>query len=245
MTEREAFLKAICDSPDDDTPRLVYADWLTEHGEESRAEFIRVQCELARTPEFFEREAKDGLVDAVYVYPAGSVLPPDMTVRYQVTDGGGIVARWREPNPRHAELEARSLAMVEAFRSEWILPTPFTTQAEWDALDALDRPGVCTFRRGFLHSVTCPGDDWARHGDAVLREHPVREVTFTEFRSLHLPRSFYTGPFPNWLAIDEVFQEYRLLTHPETGEPVFTPTLVIWADVFTRRWPGVTFRPAE
>jgi uncharacterized protein (TIGR02996 family) len=48
MTEGEAFLRAIADSPYDDTPRLVYADWLDEHGEQDRAEFIRVQVELAR-----------------------------------------------------------------------------------------------------------------------------------------------------------------------------------------------------
>jgi uncharacterized protein (TIGR02996 family) len=48
MNERAALLKAICENPDDDTPRLVFADWLQEHGEEERAEFIRVQCEVAR-----------------------------------------------------------------------------------------------------------------------------------------------------------------------------------------------------
>jgi uncharacterized protein (TIGR02996 family) len=44
----EAFLRAICEEPDDDTHRLVYADWLDEHGQPERAEFIRVQCALAK-----------------------------------------------------------------------------------------------------------------------------------------------------------------------------------------------------
>jgi uncharacterized protein (TIGR02996 family) len=48
MNERDALLKAVCGNPDDDTPRLVFADWLQENGEEERAEFIRVQIELAR-----------------------------------------------------------------------------------------------------------------------------------------------------------------------------------------------------
>ena len=48
MSEREALLRAICDHPDDDTPRLVFADWLQEHGEEDRAEFIRVSIEVAQ-----------------------------------------------------------------------------------------------------------------------------------------------------------------------------------------------------
>jgi uncharacterized protein (TIGR02996 family) len=45
---REAFLNTIRHDPDDDLPRLVYADWLEEQGDDARAEFIRVQCELAR-----------------------------------------------------------------------------------------------------------------------------------------------------------------------------------------------------
>jgi uncharacterized protein (TIGR02996 family) len=45
-----ALLRAVCHSPADDAPRLVYADWLDEHGRPERAEFIRVQCELARLP---------------------------------------------------------------------------------------------------------------------------------------------------------------------------------------------------
>lgn len=45
--DEEGFFRTILDNPDDDTPRLVYADWLEDHGETERAEFIRVQCELA------------------------------------------------------------------------------------------------------------------------------------------------------------------------------------------------------
>jgi uncharacterized protein (TIGR02996 family) len=51
MTREEGFLRAICAEPDDDGPRLVYADWLEEHRHLDRAEFIRVQCALARLPE--------------------------------------------------------------------------------------------------------------------------------------------------------------------------------------------------
>jgi uncharacterized protein (TIGR02996 family) len=46
-TEQLALWSAIRANPDDDTPRLVYADWLQENGEDERAEFIRVQCQLA------------------------------------------------------------------------------------------------------------------------------------------------------------------------------------------------------
>lgn len=43
-----ALLAAIAVSPDDDLPRLVYADWLDENGQPLRAEFIRLQIEIAK-----------------------------------------------------------------------------------------------------------------------------------------------------------------------------------------------------
>jgi uncharacterized protein (TIGR02996 family) len=50
----QAFLQAIREDPDDDTPRLIYADWLQEQGSqanEDRANFIRWQCRLAHMAE--------------------------------------------------------------------------------------------------------------------------------------------------------------------------------------------------
>jgi uncharacterized protein (TIGR02996 family) len=46
MTEREALVAAIAANPDNDTPRLIFADWLQENGEDDRAEFIRLECQL-------------------------------------------------------------------------------------------------------------------------------------------------------------------------------------------------------
>jgi uncharacterized protein (TIGR02996 family) len=51
MTHEEAFIQAIRETPHDDAPRLIYADWLEEHGQADRAEFIRVQCQFARLTE--------------------------------------------------------------------------------------------------------------------------------------------------------------------------------------------------
>jgi uncharacterized protein (TIGR02996 family) len=50
------FLEAILAQPDDDAPRLVYADWLEEQGDSARAEFIRVQVERARLPRWDARQ---------------------------------------------------------------------------------------------------------------------------------------------------------------------------------------------
>ena len=58
-----AFMKRITDDPDDDLPRLVFADWLDEHGRGEYAEFIRLQIDRARrgeaAPSARERELFD------------------------------------------------------------------------------------------------------------------------------------------------------------------------------------------
>jgi uncharacterized protein (TIGR02996 family) len=46
MNERDAFVRGIAADLYDDAPRLAFADWLDEHREHDRAEFVRVQCEL-------------------------------------------------------------------------------------------------------------------------------------------------------------------------------------------------------
>jgi uncharacterized protein (TIGR02996 family) len=52
MLENPELVAAILDDPDDDGPRLVYADWLEERGD-PRGTFIRLQCQR-------ERAARDG-----------------------------------------------------------------------------------------------------------------------------------------------------------------------------------------
>lgn len=44
-SDGDALFRAICELPAEDTPRLMYADWLQENGQPERAEFIRLQCE--------------------------------------------------------------------------------------------------------------------------------------------------------------------------------------------------------
>jgi uncharacterized protein (TIGR02996 family) len=48
MCEMNEFLGAVRAAPDEDAPRLVFADWLDEHARPEWAELIRLQCELAR-----------------------------------------------------------------------------------------------------------------------------------------------------------------------------------------------------
>jgi uncharacterized protein (TIGR02996 family) len=48
--EDEAFQQAIRAAPEDETAKLVYADWLDERGD-IRGEFIRLEHQLAHLPQ--------------------------------------------------------------------------------------------------------------------------------------------------------------------------------------------------
>jgi uncharacterized protein (TIGR02996 family) len=67
LREGAALLQAVCEQPWDDCVRLVYADWLEEHGEPERAAFIRFQCEYpswdSSHPQFRILLARDGEFD--------------------------------------------------------------------------------------------------------------------------------------------------------------------------------------
>lgn len=49
MNDHDALLRAIGEQPDEDTPRLMYADWLEENDQSERADFVRNQVELGRS----------------------------------------------------------------------------------------------------------------------------------------------------------------------------------------------------
>jgi uncharacterized protein (TIGR02996 family) len=61
-SEEKAFMDEIAASPDDDAPRLVFADWLEERGD-PRAELIRLQCEMPKLEDYKARRALQVRVD--------------------------------------------------------------------------------------------------------------------------------------------------------------------------------------
>ena len=75
MHDRESFLRAIFSNPDDDLPRLVFADYLQENGDENWAEFIRLQCELAAKHEV-DLDKRRAMVDRTWAL--AKLLHPDL-----------------------------------------------------------------------------------------------------------------------------------------------------------------------
>src|SRR5262245_35805795 len=52
MTDHDALLRAICENPREDTPRLAFADWLEENGQPERAAFIRTDIAMSLRDEW-------------------------------------------------------------------------------------------------------------------------------------------------------------------------------------------------
>lgn len=149
MSDERALIAAILTHHDEDTPRLMYADYLDENGQPERAEFIRVQCELARIIAAGTADPKKGVNLATGRYKS----PPDFE-------------RWQVLDRREREL----------FNYAW---QNWLGACREIVPKGMRIPEYVEFRRGFIERVTCESADWIAHGDAITREHPIRRVKLT------------------------------------------------------------------
>jgi uncharacterized protein (TIGR02996 family) len=79
VTEDEAFIRAIVDSPGDDTPRLVYADWLDEHAD-PRGPYLRAEVAWAATDDSSDRETLRQLAKSLATVWVARVSRPPVGV---------------------------------------------------------------------------------------------------------------------------------------------------------------------
>jgi len=149
MTERD-LLTAIRADLDDDTPRLACAAWFEENGHPARAEFIRLQCELARLPFWSERRAallarSEELLQAESGQWLGALLAkPGTGAKVAVSNLGG--GAWM------------GMRSAEEF---YYGREPFLEL------------GFC---RGFLDEAHCDPRTFIAVADALVRHTPVRRV---------------------------------------------------------------------
>jgi uncharacterized protein (TIGR02996 family) len=116
MTEAEGFLRAIAEDPDEDAHRLVFADWLDDHGSPEQAAFIRVQCALARLP--MDHQARQALrAEEARLKPAVEALLPRLRGITWGTFERGLVTYVRAATPaafrRHATRVAVTMPIVK------------------------------------------------------------------------------------------------------------------------------------
>ena len=96
LTHEGAFLADICEHPDDDAPRLVYADWLDDHGQPERARLIRVQCEFAQLAELDDPASQERHRPGRCPSPGATALPGRAHDRRLTSRNPGPTLRLRQ-----------------------------------------------------------------------------------------------------------------------------------------------------
>lgn len=154
MTTAADFLAAIIAQPKCDATRLIFADWLEENGEPERAEFIRVQCELAK------RECVDVWCEKIYREKCPIGTPCEYA-----KECDGLRRRERELLDRADEGDELP------HRIRWLVAeNPSYT------LEGALSP---RWSRGFVSEVTCRWSDWQAHHEQIRATQPVTTVRLT------------------------------------------------------------------
>jgi uncharacterized protein (TIGR02996 family) len=119
MRESDALCRAIVADPDDDTPRLVYADWLQEHDRAEEAELIRVQCALEASPpdhpEYVEWQTRE---EELKLWLAAHAPGPEPKFPAGLYVSGGS-RRWTDSRrgfPRFLEFDGNAYSGLKPMR---------------------------------------------------------------------------------------------------------------------------------
>lgn len=179
LTDDEAsFRKAICWNPADDAPRLIYADWLDEHGKEEHAEFIRLQIEHA------ELQFKEVKIPKHGMYELGKhlALQQEMKILNEFQNGR-----------RRKEIQARIQELLQ-YWSLFTAPTPFemATIRRDGALEVCwcphkaksyeEQPLIhSTLKRGLISEISFgnPGL-FMKFGAEIFTCHPIEKLTILD-----------------------------------------------------------------
>jgi uncharacterized protein (TIGR02996 family) len=127
----DAFLSDIIANPDDDTPRLVYADWLDENGDPERARFIRVQCRLAAMGQYDpERDELEDEQAALLATNGKKWLKPLAKITTNVQFRRGFPHRFALPAAKFAAKGEAAFAAAPTLRDYRVLQP----KKGWDEL---------------------------------------------------------------------------------------------------------------
>lgn len=216
MSDEEALLAAIIANPDEDTPRLVFADWLDENGQPDRAEFIRLQIERASTP---------GLVNEV----RQRLLTRETTLlsRYR--------KEWLRPfqkllQPKTCKFQRGFVDYVEA-------------EASFYLRSAAELYRMTPVRELLLHNASAlvalsrserPKGTRLRLGlGGFSRFHPRSKLDLLEFAPAGLEPWLATGEWLLLVSADRTDRDRSTVTR-------------LWGSVATRAWPlAVGIRPYD
>jgi uncharacterized protein (TIGR02996 family) len=163
VSDESALLRAICEFPEEDTPRLIYADAIEER-EPERAEFIRVQIEMVR----MRTPGKHKTTCQCYGnWKAGPRVDP-----------GSVDCKRCLSLTRYNALHAREgkLLWDDVERADG------AKRSRWETWYPVDHAilsliaGYKWFERGFASRIECGMGVFLLNAAAMFAAHPIREV---------------------------------------------------------------------
>jgi uncharacterized protein (TIGR02996 family) len=167
--DEATFIRAVLHKPDDALPRLQYADWLQDNGQPERAEFIRVQIELA-------------------AYPNASPAEPWQTLRRREEELLRLYEiQWRQRRlfPLNLEVFNDHDDVEYAFKIEWRRGFVEKVTCRWE--DWYGRRCSMCLGGGYVPTdrddntcEVCNGTGRLYdNGPQIVKVCPIREVAFT------------------------------------------------------------------
>lgn len=224
-----AILRDVLEHPDDDVPRLVLADWLEEHGEGGRAEFVRTQLQLDpmrdESLQELKRKGQHAGRPCRHTWPEMCANCRALCKREKEIIGEGYI--WEHPN----QLD------------RWL--------PGYDTVWPMQNPPV--WRRGFVESIALPFAAFTEHAEALFAAHPITTVHLSDVAPY---REWFGRPAIVWQCtqfhgvlppFERTARTQRLysrilkaIRHPESGFPwnyssleeariVLSVPLVAWA----------------
>lgn len=212
MTDGDRLLAAILAAPDEDTPRLMYADWLEENG-------AAVECRWCPPEEDSGEEPHPADIRCPRCGGSGFAAHPSRHmarfIRVSIERGhdnaqGEFQRAIEHTDPFDA---AKAFGLPEG----WAV-TCYRKLHELRSEGVSPRSVLCV--RGFVAEVRCPLAAWLAHGPAVVRRHPVQVVRLTD-REPYTDAVYHhrtDATHHHWYDEREVSQSHPG-THPESDLP--------------------------
>lgn len=127
-------------------------------------------------------------------------------------------------------LAERELHLFRAYAPRWLNWLPGKWRGTHPDMRITSADGMeYRVARGFLEAVTCPGEAWLAHGDALYAREPVAAVTLTT------DLDWYTRRGRNVVYLTGGYECKRV-----TADEAYTAAMGI-TDVLAAEWPGVAF----
>jgi uncharacterized protein (TIGR02996 family) len=217
-TEEMTFVRAIIAAPDDNAPRLIFADWLQEQGYDDRAEFIRLQIAMEPEPHNINSVRSFQFDEPVFTIVDNSHRLNELLQRNRLFTDVPFDRMSRSPKfnpmaklvPPGAKIKPNRnpllpLTISISYGSAWFeqfteiilrpLPSNDPFFNKWTSLNSV------MFRRGFPHVLYTGLPYWCGNHDKLLQTNPIQRV----YLQIRTAPEMFLGQY-NYFPGDDIYQ---------------------------------------